>query len=104
MVCFSFFQTRQRQHDSSFFFRGKKRAIEISSESCVILSNKVPRIMLHISYRLTLLMRSPESCHDSGKLISSVIQYEILSMIQGILLSDMRHDSEFLCSSGAHET
>ena len=67
-------------------------------------SNKLPRIMFHISYRLTLLMRSPESCHDSGKLISSVIRYDIWNMIQGILLDDMKHDSEFLCSSGAHET
>eukprot|EP00116_Pleurobrachia_bachei_P016393 sb/3476655/ len=82
MICFSFFQTRQRQHDSSFlglegdvsqgFIRlvdeGKQgfitlvdgtkieRAIKTSSESCLISSNKLPRIMFHISYRITLLI------------------------------------------------
>eukprot|EP00116_Pleurobrachia_bachei_P011795 sb/3472057/ len=39
-------------------------------------------------------MRSPESYRDSGKLIRSVIRYEIWNMIRGSLLADMRHDSE----------
>eukprot|EP00116_Pleurobrachia_bachei_P018254 sb/3478516/ len=66
----------------------------ISYRTCTLLHNKLPRMMSHIPYRFTLLMKSPESCHDSRKLIRSVIRYGIWNMIRGSLLDDMRHNLE----------